>query len=144
VSGLKEYARRIVRGSGWWFIYTEKAMPNEYRKRRLAEGLCVWCGESPHEAGRTQCRPCADLQLAKVKARNEAVAANGGKPLRKAETNEETARAIERQKNDIRAIRRLYWECHLTVSEIAEQSQGKYSEQWIQDCVLYRFERVLV
>jgi hypothetical protein len=119
-------------------------MPNEYRKRRLAEGLCVWCGESPHEAGRTQCRPCADLQLAKVKARNEAVAANGGKPLRKAETNEETARAIERQKNDIRAIRRLYWECHLTVLEIAEQSQGKYSEQWIQDCVLYRFERVLV
>jgi hypothetical protein len=79
-----------------------------------------------------------------VKARNEAVAANGGKPLRKAETNEETARAIERQKNDIRAIRRLYWEHRWTVPEIAKQLRGRYSEKWIQDCVLYRFERVLV
>ena len=119
-------------------------MPNKYRKRRLAEGLCVWCGESPHEAGRTQCRPCADRQLARVKARKEAVAANGGKPLRKAETNEQTARAIERRERDIRAIRRMYWEHRLTVPEISEQLRSRYSEQWIQDCVLYRFERVLV
>ena len=119
-------------------------MPNEYRERRLAEGLCVWCGESPHEAGRTQCRPCADRQLAKVKARNEAVAANGGKPIRKAETDEEKARAIERRERDIRAIRQLYWKHSLPVSVIYEQLRGRYSEQWIRDCVLYKFERVLV
>ena len=126
------------------FIQGGTIMSNEYRQRRLVKGLCVWCGESPHEAGRTQCRPCADRQLAKVKARKEAVAENGGKPLRKAETNEQTARAIERRERDIRGIRRMYWEHRLTVPEIAKQLRGRYSEKWIRDCVLYRFERVLV
>jgi transposase len=99
-------------------------------------------------AGAKQLSAMCGHTVSKVKAykakKKAMLAANGGKPLRKAETNEQTARAIERRKRDIRAIRRLYWECHLTVSEIAEQSQGRYSEQWIQDCVLYRFERVLV
>jgi hypothetical protein len=123
-------------------------MCHDTRKRRLSQGLCQTCGKVPHQPGRSNCRPCADIQLAKVKAykakKKAMLAANGGKPLRKAETNEQTARAIERRKNDIRAIRRMYWQHRLTVPEIAEQLRGRYSEQWIQDCVLYRFERVLV
>jgi hypothetical protein len=123
-------------------------MCHDTRKRRLSQGLCQTCGKVPHQPGRSNCRPCADIQLAKVKAykakKKAMLAANGGKPLRKAETNEQTARAIERRKRDIRATRRMYWEHKLSVSEIAEQLRGRYSEQWIQDCVLYRFERVLV
>ena len=72
------------------------------------------------------------------------MAENGGKPLRKVETNEQTARAIEQRAITIRAIRRMYWEHRWTVPEIAEQLRGRYSEKWIRDCVFYRFERVLV
>ena len=123
-------------------------MCHDTRKRLLSQGLCQTCGKVPHQPGRSNCRPCADIQLGKVKAykakKKAMLAANGGKPLRKAETNEQTARAIERRKRDIRATRRMYWKHRLTVQEIAEQLRGRYSEKWIQDCVLYRFERVLV
>ena len=125
-----------------------KKMCHDTRKRRLSQGLCQTCGKVPHQPGRSNCRPCADIQLAKVKAykakQKAMLAANGGKPLRKTETNEQTARAIERRKRDIRATRRMYWEHRLTVPEIAEQLRGRYSEKWIRDCVFYRFERVLV
>ena len=130
------------------YLLKGKKMCHDTRKRRLSQGLCQTCGKVPHQPGRSNCRPCADIQLAKVKAykakKKAMLAANGGKPLRKAETNEQTARAIEQRKRDIRATRRMYWEHRLSVSEIAEQLRGRYSEQWIQDCVLYRFERVLV
>ena len=130
------------------YLLQGKKMCHDTRKRRLSQGLCQTCGKVPHQPGRSNCRLCADIQLAKVKAykakKKAMLAANGGKPLRKVETNEQTARAIKRRKRDIRAIRRMYWEHRWTVPEIAEQLRGRYSEQWIQDCVLYRFERVLV
>ena len=130
------------------YLLKGKKMCHDTRKRRLSQGLCQTCGRVPHQPGRSNCRPCADIQLAKVKAykakQKAMLAANGGKPLRKTETNEQTARAIERRKRDIRATRRMYWEHRLTVPEIAEQLRGRYSEKWIRDCVFYRFERVLV
>jgi hypothetical protein len=59
-----------------------------------AKQLPAMCGHTARESQGLQSKKKGD------------VAANGGKPLRKAETNEQTARAIERRKNDIRAIRR--------------------------------------
>jgi hypothetical protein len=130
------------------YLLKGKKMCHDTRKRRLSQGLCQTCGKVPHQPGRSNCRLCADIQLAKVKAhkakKKAMLAENGGKPLRKVETNEQTARAIEQRAITIRAIRRMYWEHRWTVPEIAKQLRGRYSEKWIQDCVLYRFERVLV